>query len=274
MGYWLFSLNSSGNNYNQTVAGLNSDIVYSGESQSNSISVSRNVFRSATAKTRIELGVLTRQSKNFIDDVEVEVQRRNTTFWTLAVDHRHYIGDATLTVGLEYLHGTRDFGADPAPEEDVGTGTALSRIIRPDLHLIIPFELNEQAMRFQSRFQGQWTDDRLTAQDQFSIGGRYNVRGFDGQTTLAADRGWFLRNELGWLIPDTQNELYIGVDTGEVSGNNSEFLLGRSLAGGVIGLRGNFRQLSYDLFASTDLAKPDGFQNDTMVYGFNLHWEY
>ncbi len=37
----------------------------------------------------------------------------------------------------------------------------------------------------------------LITQDRFSIGGRYTVRGFDGETTLIGERGWLLRNDLG-----------------------------------------------------------------------------
>ena len=31
----------------------------------------------------------------------------------------------------------------------------------------------------------------------FSIGGRYTVRGFDGEASLMGERGWLLRNDIG-----------------------------------------------------------------------------
>ena len=42
----------------------------------------------------------------------------------------------------------------------------------------------------------------LDAQDRFAIGGRYTVRGYDGEASLSAERGWLLRNDLSWAVGD------------------------------------------------------------------------
>lgn len=45
--------------------------------------------------------------------------------------------------------------------------------------------------------RAQWNRTPLTPQDRFAIGGRYTVRGFDGETSLMGERGWLLRNDIG-----------------------------------------------------------------------------
>ena len=153
-GYWRFGFTSSGNDYDQTVAGLNSDIKYSGISKTKSLNIERNLYRSAKAKTGIELDIVSRRSRNFIEDVEVEVQRRHTAYWALSLNHRQYFESATLSASLEYREGERWFGADPAPEESVDNGTALSTIVTPELRLLVPFQVGEQSFRYQGALPG------------------------------------------------------------------------------------------------------------------------
>jgi hemolysin activation/secretion protein len=102
------------------------------------------------------------------------------------------------------------------------------------------------------------------------------VRGFDGERTLNADDGWYVRNDLAWVTPLPSQELYLAVDYGEVGGQHSgrDYLVGRHLAGGAIGLRGFVLRTSYDLFAGIPLSKPEGYHTSGLTLGFNLNWSY
>src|SRR5690606_18647598 len=95
----------------------------------------------------------------------------------------------------------------------------------------LPFQLAEQVMRWNMLWRAQWNRTPLVPQDNFSIGGRYTVRGFDGESVLAADRGWLLRNELGWRPGASGQEIYLGIDYGEVSGDDTHNLPGTYLGG-------------------------------------------
>ena len=53
-------------------------------------------------------------------------------------------------------------------------------------------------------FHGQWTlgDKRLFSRDMISLGNRYiRYKGFDGENTLMAESGWYMRNEVKQLYP-------------------------------------------------------------------------
>lgn len=274
LGYWQFLLTASQYDYVQTVAGANGDYQYSGKSKNVDFQLSRVLHRSGSQKTTLSADVLAREQQNFINDTEIAVQRRQTAAWKLGLQHRHYLGNATLDGGVSYQRGTRWFGAQPAPEEQWGEATALSKILQFNAQLNLPFALGGQRFRFTSRYQRQMSSTPLTSPDMFSIGNRWTVRGFDGERTLTASHGWYVRNDIAWSTPLPGQEFYLGADYGEVGGAGSETLVGKHLAGGVAGLRGQYLRASYDLFAGIPLDKPDGFKTEPATFGFSVSWSY
>ena len=273
-GYWMLGITGSDYDYHQTVAGDNADYRYSGKSKNLNVQLSRVLHRSGSQKTSFTYEVMGRETRSYIDDTEVGVQRRQTAAWRAGLQHRHYIGQATLDAGISYQRGTRWFGAQPAPEEYVGEATALSKIIQLSAGLDLPFELGSQHFRYNVQYQRQSSNTPLTPQEQFAIGNRWTVRGFDGERTLSASHGWYVRNDIAWRTPVPNQELYLGADYGEVGGYSSEPLIGKHLAGGVVGLRGSAFNTGYDLFAGRPFSKPDGFRTSSATLGFNLNWSW
>lgn len=270
MGYWLLGATASGNRYHQSVAGASQTYIYSGDSRNAEIRLSRLIHRDAVRKTILSLRGWMRSSRNFIDDTEVEVQRRRMAGWDLGLSHREFIGTAILDVNLGYRRGTGARDSMRAPEEAFVEGTSRPRIITADAQLNLPFTLADQGLRYSGAWRAQWNGSPLIPQDRFAIGGRYTVRGFDGENQLLAERGWFIRNDLGWALVQSGQELYLGVDTGQVGGPASCNLVGRRLSGAVIGLRGNLHKMFYDVFAGRPLSRPDGFSASGTVAGFSL----
>lgn len=273
-GYWMLGITGSDYDYHQTVAGDNADYRYSGKSKNLNVQLSRVLHRSGSQKTSFTYEVMGRETRSYIDDTEVGVQRRQTAAWRAGLQHRHYIGQATMDAGISYQRGTRWFGAQPAPEEYFGDATALSKIIQLSAGLDLPFELGSQHFRYNVQYQRQSSNTPLTPQEQFAIGNRWTVRGFDGERTLSASHGWYVRNDIAWRTPVPNQELYLGADYGEVGGYTSEPLIGKHLAGGVVGLRGSAFNTGYDLFAGRPFSKPDGFRTSSATLGFNLNWSW
>jgi hemolysin activation/secretion protein len=271
LGYWLLGFTASANNYYQSVAGASQTYRYSGKSQNDEIELARTVYRDASRKTTVSLAGWLETTNNYIDDTEVLVQRRRMAGWTLGIAHKEFIGKATLDLELDYRNGTGAMGSLPAPEEAFGEGTSRPRLLQGNLHLDLPFVVGRQQWRYLGVIRTQWNDTPLVPLDRFAIGGRYTVRGFDGENILSADRGWLIRNDLGLALGQTGQELYLGLDHGEVAGPSSTLLVGMQLTGAVLGLRGNLKNLSYDLFAGWPLQKPDGFVTASQTFGFNLN---
>lgn len=273
-GYWQFSVTASDYDYHQTVAGAVEDYQYSGESQNLGMQLSRVLHRNGTQKTVLTYDVQARRSRNYINDTEIQVQRRQTAAWRLGLQHRHYISQATLDAGVSWQRGTRWFGAQPAPEEIFGEATALSKILQMNASFNLPFTLAGQPFSYSFRYQRQLSNTPLTPQEQFAIGNRWTVRGFDGERTLNASNGWYIRNDLAWRTPLPEQELYLGMDYGEVGGAGSEYLVGRHLAGGVVGLRGQLFSTDYDVFIGRPFSKPAGFMTSGVTAGFNLFRDF
>lgn len=275
VGYWLFGFTTSSYDYHQVVSGINQSYTYSGRSENSDVKASRLIYRNAINKTYLSFRGFFRKSSNYINDTEIEVQRRRTAGWELGFRQTWYLGQSLLDYKLAYKRGTGAMDAIKAPEESFDEGTSRMEILTADLGFDLPFSVKapwgEQALRYSTQFRGQYNFTPLTPQDRLAIGNRYTVRGFDGQWTLSADNGWFLRNEMSALIANTGQAVYWGLDYGEVGGQSSDLLLGKQLAGIVMGLRGSFGGFSYDLFVGKALKKPKGFETASTTVGFNLN---
>lgn len=172
-GYWILSTTVSGYRYHQTVAGYSQDYVYGGTSNNAEMRLSRLVYRDASRKTSLYGRSWMRRSSNFIDDTEIEVQRRRTGGWELGLTHREYLNESALDAGLAWRHGTGAFKAMAAPEEDFGEGTSRMKVITADVRLMIPFLMGSQRARYIGSWRAQWERTPLVPQDRFSIGGRW-----------------------------------------------------------------------------------------------------
>jgi hemolysin activation/secretion protein len=275
MGYWTLGATSSASSYYQTVAGLSQSYVYRGTSENNEIKLNRLLMRDGKQKLNLAVRAFQRKSNNYIDDTEVNVQRRVVGGWDSILNHKAFIQDATLESNLTYKRGTGAFGSIPAPEEAFNDGTSRFALVIADVNLTLPFKVvgpNNEVQRI--RYNGSWRIQKnrtpLTQQDRFVIGGRYTVRGYDGESVLSAERGWFWRNDLSFTLGDSGQEFYLGLDTGQVGGPSSELLVAKRLTGAVLGLRGSIQKLNYDFFIGAPVNKPDNFKTSGSTAGFSL----
>jgi hemolysin activation/secretion protein len=272
-GYWTLSLNGSENRYFQTVIGATQDYVYSGNSANADVKLSRLVHRDSVSKTSLSLRAFSRKSRNFVDDTEVQVQRRSVGGWELGFNQRRYVGPSIIEGSLQYKRGTGAFNSLAAPEELFGEGTSRFKLLTADVSYSQPFKLGEQAFSYSSAWRAQWNRSTLTPQDRFSIGSRYSVRGFNGENSLSAERGWSLRNDISFAAAPG-HQLYWSLDYGRVSGPSSDLLAGKSLTGTAFGLRGGFNGLQYDLFVGIPISHPQQFRAPDANAGFNLNYSF
>ena len=275
-GNWLWSWNHNYYRYHQAVAGINEVYDYNGKSRGSDIGFTRLLYRDARRKSHIGFKLWQKENQSFIDDAEVEVQRRKTAGWQLSLKHKEYIGRSTLDIGLGYKRGTGMADAIAAPEEVFDEGTSRMKVITADISYNHPFQIGRQHFVYDTALHAQWNKTPLTPLDKIAIGGRYTVRGFDGESSLSAERGWYWRNEVAWSFKPA-HQFYLALDGGHVSGDSAQYLLGQTLIGAAAGLRGQFQaggSLNYDLFAGKPIKKPKGFQTASTVFGFNLNYSF
>ena len=143
-------------------------------------------------------------------------------------------------------------------------------MVSADVNLTLPISIRTQRIRYNSSWRAQRNRTPLTPQDRFSLGGRYTVRGYDGESVLSAERGWLWRNELSFALNDIEQEIYTGLDTGQVGGPSSELLVATRLTGAVLGFRGAIQKLNYDIFVGAPVNKPGDFKTAGSSAGFSL----
>ncbi|RQR43489.1 ShlB/FhaC/HecB family hemolysin secretion/activation protein [Burkholderia sp. Bp9131] len=271
-GYWTATLSAYTNTYYQQIAGVNQTFVASGNSKTLDFKLSRVFTRSQNDVFGGYFRLSRRFGQSFIEDTEIPQQRRNNTLIELGLTDRHYFGGAQFDGSLAYRQGVGGFGAQDDVLAAGGGPTYRYKMAVLDANLSIPFAVAQQPFRYVTTFHGQYTGDSLYYIDDLTIGSRYTVRGFDGETMLAAARGFYWRNELQMPIGSTGQSIYAGIDYGHVWGAQPVALVGTQLAGAVIGVKGSlsskFGGVGYDLFAGTPVYKPSGFPTARITVGF------
>ncbi|SDF57136.1 ShlB/FhaC/HecB family hemolysin secretion/activation protein [Sporomusa acidovorans] len=268
-GNWTFTLSKQHHTYHQTVQLPNQTLPYSGDSDESQLKIDKLIQRDQTGKTHIEFTVTKKQSRNFAADTEIDVQHKNTTAAELAVATRKYFGRKILDLRLAYKRGVPWFGAQAEKEADMAT--TRYNLWTMEANYTAPVTLGKVEGRYSATLRVQSTNNVLYAVDYFSIGNRYTVRGFDGEQTLAAERGYFFRNELS--VPLGRQEVYVGLDYGEVRGPAAAAFSGKALAGAAIGLRGQLQGVNYEFFSSWALKKPKEIRTKTPAIGFQLIYQ-
>lgn len=273
-GYWLLELYGSKYRTVQTIHSGDYHYQYSSSEKLLTAEIKRVIYRSASQKTTLGFKGIKRDSHYELNDVEVEVQRRDTSSWQLNLEHLAYLPFGQLTSRLGYQHAAHWFGEQADAEEMVGSADPLARIITLSVDGTFPFKAGDLSMSYEPHFMQQTSPDKLTQPDKFTIGNRWTVRGFDGESSIYADKGWYLRNDINLNLPRWGMQPYLGFDYGEVSGSKNDYWSGTRIAGAVAGVRGVKGNVGYDLFAGVPVMKPDDMQTSPFTLGFSVQWQY
>jgi hemolysin activation/secretion protein len=276
LGYWSISAGANRYAYLQTIAGFSGPIRYSGNSRGADLGLGWVAHRDASSKTSLAAKLIQRESRSFIEDVEVEVQAKDAAAYDLSLAHRHHIDDAVVDASL----GLRGGLASQSPKPGVIVGVpgydGRYSVLSANASLTMPFKLGGVALRYQGQVKLQKAGTVVPPSEFFAIGNRYSVRGFSGEVSLAAEHGGFIRNEIAWAtqLGDANVELYGALDAGAVRGANTQFLAGTTLAGGGLGVRGRWRGANLDLAVTAPIHQPALFgARSTAVY-FNAAYEF
>jgi hemolysin activation/secretion protein len=275
-GFWTFTGTASQYDYHQTILGASQAFVSSGKSSDVALTLGYLFHRNQSQKDTFQLRTGMRNGHSYLDDTEIEVQRRANSYCELGWVHKQYLGPAQLDVTLAERWGVPWFGAQPDfPGQAPGSPTFYYRITTLEATVTAPFTLGGRAVRYTGTLRGQTTPNTLYATEMFLIGNRWTVRGFDGNLTLAGEKGALSRNELETGLGPSWLMGFVALDGGRVYGPSTQGLLGKSLMGGVFGLRAApFPGLSGEAFLGGPLAQPEKFPNRWPVCGFSLSFQY
>lgn len=306
----VLQLNANRYSYHQTVAGSTQDYIYGGTSRGYNAKLSHLVHRDAHSKSHVYAGGYAKSQQSDIDGTMIDVQTRKSAGYLFGMSHETTFGkqaNHSLSTDISYKRGTAAFNALPSPEELFDEGSARVGIYQLNSNLTSrygPIIGNKPLPIIHSTtLKAQYATDSLTPDLKMAIGGRYTVRGFDGERSLSADNGILVRQDISFYpsflnkqsannhsttinqnnIRNSQasHAIYLGMDAGYITNHDksqNELLLGQHLAGTFIGIKGHYTpntnnpylSFNYDIFTSKAISEPTDFSNKDWVSGVSL----
>ncbi|MFZ6774961.1 ShlB/FhaC/HecB family hemolysin secretion/activation protein [Undibacterium sp. SXout7W] len=271
IGYWSLLTGVNYSKYKQTVAGFSGGIVYSGRSYGMELGAGYVLYRNTNSKLSTQFKLNRKVSQSYVDDSEINVQFRDVKGYEANLAYRRFMDSSSLSV-LVGIKGS-------LPKQSKAPGLIVGapewdghyQITTADIGFNTSFHLASENIRYQTNLRIQHAAKLLPGFEYISIGNRYSVRGFDGASSLSSESGWIWRNEMSKNLPQLfqlppLGEIYLAIDTARLSGRNRINLLGDSLSGAAIGVRGKYDRYNYEFSVGMPIQRPTGFITKTPTF--------
>lgn len=267
--YWLFSLYAG---YEEVTSHINLPRLNGDGLQQNTrsrlgiLQAEHFVYRTANSMTSVTLGAQVQTLDLFLDQYRLNSQQRFSSYGLLGVTHKYDFTQGSATIILKYKQGMDWFGATASQV----TGLDKARIYQLSADVQSAFTFMNQSMYHRHELEVQFSQtklDKLLELD--SITGNLGIRGFTSGPQIAnmGDNSLKLKNELGWLTPWQNIQLYGALDFAATSNKWSTFWRDNRLVGTEMGVRGQFGHVSYQLFFDAPIWKSMDLKTDAIRLG-------
>lgn len=219
-------------------------------------------YRNRTDQLHLLATLTYKDQRSFIDGQLLSVSSRKLSVLDLDASFTTTRLPGLITLGFGYSHGLTAFDAlRDMPNLPDGAPRAQFDKFRISAAYFNSVNLGRQRVDLSSVFAAQLTGDTLYGSEQFAVGGVYSVRGFR-ETTLANDKGFYLRNEVSAPMqvgsafnrPVTLKP-YFGLDVGRATGNAAGTPRG-TLVGAALGSSLIIGPAFFDVFVARRLEGP------------------
>lgn len=200
LGYWSMGLDISYFDYLSTVQSNSQQFETAGTSLSQSLFLSRIIYRDQDSKLKLRTSLERKQNKNYIEDILLD-SSRVLGIGNIGIEYEKYLPNKSQwQFGFNYYRGLSLFGAPK--DEDRVAGNPKAQFDKFVAHIdyqktgnLKISDKTQLALKFQSTLHAQHSSDRLFGSEQISIGSLYTVRGYKG-SSLSASSGAYSRNSL------------------------------------------------------------------------------
>ncbi len=270
---WLFNINASQYTNTQELEGFDQWFDYKTINKDFNLQAQRELSRSKSYRLSGYAQLYRKSASSFIEDVEIEVQRKRTAGWELGSKYQLRLGQQTINAQFSYRKGTGILGASQTAEDITGEGDSRAGIWNAAFQYAMPWQTAENNFMYQLNWQGQWSPQKVVSQETFNIGGRYSIRGYRPEQSIVGSNGHYVQQTVHWLNPIPNFSFYAGLDQGLVTGEGTQYYSDRYLLGSVVGLRTQFKHINGEFFVGRGLVAPRHIQKD-IISGFNLSFNY
>ncbi|ENV9332010.1 ShlB/FhaC/HecB family hemolysin secretion/activation protein [Klebsiella aerogenes] len=247
---------------------------YVGETEYFSLKGNRMLYRNVNSKLSTSAELIRRKYDYTLGGTELVLQKRDMGNVRLGLNYKRNFTGAALDSTLSWQRFTKAFGGTDTPDMRTGTVSKKSQIVNLNVNYVKWLTMLPTNAYYELNFSAQYSPDNLTLQDQFTIGDRWSVRGFQNSDGIYGNKGFFLQNTLNVVTGYKGLIPYIGADYGQIIGElPSQNLSGKKLMGGILGVKGSVRALEYDGSISVPFIYPHDLDVDKYKINFNLAYQ-
>ncbi|WP_231110447.1 ShlB/FhaC/HecB family hemolysin secretion/activation protein [Burkholderia territorii] len=229
-------------------------------------------YRSSHGKTSLRFRLTRRDDHTWLGSTELDVFRRDSVSYDISIGHLEKRSRGTIDAAIGVRGSLAGWSARPGRISDRTEWDGRYQILTLRLAGGMPVRIGARHVGYRGSVILQHTPGAAPSTEFMQIGGRYTVRGFDGNNTIAGASGWTWRNELATGLFDV-NEAYAALDAGRVSGTGAYEGAGgggRTLIGVAFGLRGGYRMFGYDIALGMPVHRPSSLQTATPTLDVSL----
>ncbi|PST17387.1 ShlB/FhaC/HecB family hemolysin secretion/activation protein [Mesorhizobium plurifarium] len=263
-GYWTVTANGSWYEYTSAVEGESSTMQTSGTSGQLGLTADRVVHRGQSSLTLVSLGLIYKETDNFLLGNRIEVGSRQYTVGSLGLSHstRLFGGSWSFELGVD--QGLDLFGAVEPGSPSAGEADPHFTKLNATVNASTPFDVAGENFIASAIASGQVTGDNLFGAEQMALGSYANVRG-SRESLIFGNNGFFVRTELTWRTLPWEGEAgltgllgefrpYLGLDHGRIFRQPRHAIDGGHLTSWTAGARLTGGKLDLDLGYSDVIA--------------------
>lgn len=257
LGYWLIGYNTNYFEYQQLVKGASVDFVTRGTSYNQTLNADYVMWRRQRDKLAITGSVTRKESRNYLEDVFLETSSRVLYVIDLGAVHTRSLARGTFRSAFRWYRSVDWFDAT-TKVASAETDFQFDKY-SIDLTFNTAIEAFGRPLFYTSSLHLFYSPDEVVASEALSIGGRYTVRGIEGEGLFGYGGGYW-RNEVTYshfFENSGRLDWFIGLDAGATSNPGAFAKKNDWIAGATTGLRymnGNF---SMDAAWSQAIHAPD-----------------
>ncbi len=247
---------------------------YVGETEYFSLKSNRMLYRNVNSKLSASAELIRRKYDYTLGGTELVLQKRDMGNIRLGLNYKRNFTGAALDSTLTWQRFTKAFGGTDTPDMRTGTVSKKSQIVNLNVNYVKWLTMLPVNAYYELNFGAQYSPDNLTLQDQFTIGDRWSVRGFQNSDGIYGNKGFFIQNTLNVVTRFDGITPYVGTDYGQIIGTlPSQDLSGKNIIGGILGVKGVIKAVEYDASLSAPLLYPDDLDVDKYKLNFNFAYQ-
>lgn len=197
-GYWSFGSSYSYSRYIMTTMGTASIIKSSGNSEAKNYYIDRVLLRNKQYQISFKAEIGQNDTDSYIADSYIPVNSRRTTETNFYLNNNFYNSRFKLFLQPKYSRGITAFGA---LKDKKNLDKSYPRAQFESFGLYAQSNLNFNIPKISIPANYKLTFDSLTSKDslygldQFSLGGKHTIRGFQ-DNIISGDNGYLFKNDL------------------------------------------------------------------------------